>query len=88
MPTAEYSGLELKDLRVLDALLREASITRAARVLDTTQPTVSTVLRRLRPRFADPLMVRHGSGVRPTARDRTDSAGPRAARRDGRCPAA
>lgn len=68
MPKAEYSDLELKELKVLDALLREASITRAAQVLDTTQPAVSKVLRRLRARFADPLMVRHGNGVQPTAR--------------------
>jgi len=68
MPTAEYSNLELKDLKVLDALLRQSSITRAAQVLETSQPTVSKVLRRLRARFADPLMVRHGSGVQPTAR--------------------
>jgi len=68
MPKVEYSELELKELKVLDALLREASITRAAQVLETTQPAVSKVLRRLRARFADPLMVRHGNGVQPTAR--------------------
>ncbi len=68
MPNRVSAGLELKDLKVLDALLREASLTRAAQVLDTTQPAVSKVLRRLRARFADPLLVRRGRGVQPTAR--------------------
>lgn len=68
MPKWDSSELELRDLRVLDAVLREASITRAAQLLDTTQPAVSKILRRLKARFSDPLLVRRGSGVQPTAR--------------------
>src|SRR6185437_11398611 len=66
MPKME--SLDLRDLRVLDTLIREGSITRTAQVLETTQPAISKLLRRLRVRFADPLVVRRGSGVQPTAR--------------------
>jgi len=68
MPKREFPDIDFRDLRVLDALIREGSITRAARVLETTQPAISKLLRRLRVRFADPLVVRRGSGVQPTAR--------------------
>jgi len=64
----ESLELDFRDLRVLDTLIREGSITRAAQVLETTQPAISKLLRRLRVRFADPLVVRRGSGVQPTAR--------------------
>src|SRR6185369_1009723 len=63
-----FSEIDLGELRVLDTLLREGSITRAAQVLDSSQPAVSRILRRLRARFADPLVVRDGRGVQPTAR--------------------
>jgi DNA-binding transcriptional LysR family regulator len=68
MPKMESLELGFRDLRVLDTLIREGSITRAAQVLETTQPAISKLLRRLRLRFADPLVVRRGSGVQPTAR--------------------
>jgi DNA-binding transcriptional LysR family regulator len=64
----EYQELDFRDLRVLDALIRERSITRAAQILEMTQPAVSKLLARLRVRFADPLVVRRGGGVQPTAR--------------------
>jgi DNA-binding transcriptional LysR family regulator len=63
-----FSEVDLGELRVLDTLLREGSITRAAQVLETSQPAVSRILRRLRGRFADPLVIRDGRGVQPTAR--------------------
>ncbi len=68
MPRLESSDIEFRDLRVLDALLREGSITRAAQALETTQPAISKQLARLRSRFDDPLFVRRGRGVQPTAR--------------------
>jgi DNA-binding transcriptional LysR family regulator len=68
MPKMESPDLDFRDLRVLDTLIREGSITRAAQALETTQPAISKLLRRLRVRFADPLVVRRGSGVQPTAR--------------------
>src|SRR5690242_16195348 len=68
MSKMESLELDFRDLRVLDTLIREGSITRAAQVLETTQPAISKLLRRLRVRFADPLVVRRGNGVQPTAR--------------------
>jgi DNA-binding transcriptional LysR family regulator len=60
--------MDLRELRVLDVLLRECSITRTAQALETTQPAVSKTLRRLREQFADPLIVRDGHAMRPTAK--------------------
>ena len=60
--------ISLHHLRVLDALIAERSLTRAANSLDTTQPAVSKILAKLRAHFADPLFVRVGFGVEPTAR--------------------
>ena len=53
---------------VLDALLDEHNVTRAAVRLGYTQPTVSGMLARLRDLFADPLFVRSQRGLLPTPR--------------------
>lgn len=68
MPIRERQELDFRDLRVLDALIREGSITGAAQALETTQPAISKLLRRLRTCFDDPLVVRRGRGVQPTTR--------------------
>jgi DNA-binding transcriptional LysR family regulator len=68
MANLAYPEMDLRELRVLDALLRECSITRTAQALETTQPAVSKTLRRLREQFADPLIVRDGHAMRPTAK--------------------
>jgi len=60
------ADLSLRDLRVLDVLLRERSLTRAAERLGTTQPSISKVLARLRTRFGDPLLTRSGQEMHPT----------------------
>jgi DNA-binding transcriptional LysR family regulator len=62
------SELNLRELRILNALLHECSITRTAQLLSTTQPGISKVLRHLRTQFADPLFVRNGHAMQPTAR--------------------
>ena len=66
MSGTTYGDLNLRELRVLQALLRERSITRAAQAIDTTQPQVSKVLARLRAQFSDPLFVRRGQAMHPT----------------------
>lgn len=53
--------LDLNLLVTLDALLREASVTRAAGELGVSQPAVSASLRRLRRHFDDPLLRRTGN---------------------------
>lgn len=62
------SELNLRELRILNALLHERSITRTAQLLATTQPGISKVLRHLRVQFADPLFVRNGHAMQPTAK--------------------
>jgi len=59
---------DLTLLVVLDALLEERSVTRAAARLAVTQPTVSGMLARLRTLFNDPLFVRTQRGLLPTPR--------------------
>ena len=52
--------LNLNLLLSLEALLAEANVTRAARRLGVTQPTMSRALRRLREELGDPLL---GNGL-------------------------
>ena len=51
---------------MLDVLLDERSVSRAARRLNLSQPAVSGALKRLRNAFHDPLFVRSQQGIRPT----------------------
>ncbi|WP_348762448.1 LysR family transcriptional regulator [uncultured Salinisphaera sp.] len=60
--------VDLNLLVMLDALLREQSVTRAARAMDITQPAMSNALKRLRKLLGDPILVRTASGMQPTAR--------------------
>lgn len=69
---------DLSQLRILDSLLREASLTRTAELLGMSQPTVSRALARLRRHFGDPLFVRTGQRMQATARA-LELAGPVAA---------
>ena len=60
--------LDLNLLAVFDALFDERSVTRAAKRLALTQPTVSGMLQRLRHMFSDQLFVRVSHGISPTPR--------------------
>lgn len=60
--------IDLNLLRVFDAVYRTRSVSRAAEVLGLTQPAVSHALTRLRLLLRDPLFVRAGAGVQPTAK--------------------
>jgi len=62
----DHSRLDLHHLQVLDVLLREHSLTRAAKVLDLSQPALSKTLARLRRYFDDPLFVRVALRMEPT----------------------
>lgn len=61
-------NFDLNLLRVLDALLQECSVTRAAQSLHLSQPAVSNALARLRAQTGDPLFIREAAGLRPTPR--------------------
>lgn len=60
--------LDLNLLPVLDALLRERHLTRAARGLGLSQSAASHALQRLRRALGDPLFVRSPTGLIPTER--------------------
>jgi len=62
------SSIDLNLLLVLDTVLAERSVVRAARRLHVTPPAVSNALARLRAALGDPLIVRSGRGVVPTPR--------------------
>ncbi|WP_237683173.1 MULTISPECIES: LysR family transcriptional regulator [unclassified Pseudomonas] len=60
--------IDLNLLVILDALLSEQHVTRAAERLHLSQPAVSHALARLRDMLSDPLLVRQGGTLVPTAR--------------------
>ncbi len=60
--------IDLNLLVVLDVLLEDRSVTRAADRLHLTPSAVSHALRRLRELFDDELLVRDGRRMRPTVR--------------------
>jgi len=62
------AGVDLNLLVALDALLEERSVTRAADRIGLSQPGMSNTLARLRRLFDDPLLVRRGTEMVPTAR--------------------
>ena len=64
---AEFDKIELHLVRVLHTLLTERSVSRAALRLQSSQPAVSAQLKRLRELTGDPLLVRAGNGMTPTA---------------------
>jgi DNA-binding transcriptional LysR family regulator len=68
MADPAFEDLSLRDLRILQVLLRECSVTRTAEVLETTQPVVSKTLAYLRGQFSDQLLVRNGHAMQPTAK--------------------
>ncbi|WP_128381759.1 LysR family transcriptional regulator [Streptomyces cavernae] len=59
---------DLNLIEALDALLAENSVTKAAARLHTSPPSMSRALARLRRAFDDPLLVRAGRDLVPTAR--------------------
>jgi DNA-binding transcriptional LysR family regulator len=60
--------LDLRHLRVFEVLLRERNLTRAAGGLNVSQPALSKTLASLRLYFADPLFIRVGHRMEPTAK--------------------
>ncbi|WP_160109626.1 LysR substrate-binding domain-containing protein [Pseudomonas izuensis] len=60
--------IDLNLLVILDTLLSEQHVTRAAERLHLSQPAVSHALARLRDLLGDPLLVRAGASLVPTPR--------------------
>jgi DNA-binding transcriptional LysR family regulator len=65
-PDAAFGKIELHLVRVLQTLISERSVSRAAMRLGSSQPAVSAQLRRLRELTGDALLVRAGNGMTPT----------------------
>ena len=63
-----YAGVDLNLLKLLDALLRERSVTRAGQRLGLSQPAASRALGRLRRLLADRIVVRTPQGLELTPR--------------------
>jgi len=70
MTSVILAGLDLNLLVVLDALLAESSVTRAAARIGLSQSATSHALGRLRALLDDPILVRTPQGMVPTARAR------------------
>jgi len=68
MNKIDDTRLDLNLLSVFDALMRERSVTRAAKSLGLTQSSLSHALGRLRQFFDDPLFIKGHRGVTPTAK--------------------
>ncbi|MBR1120351.1 LysR family transcriptional regulator [Bradyrhizobium lablabi] len=62
------NSLDLNLLVALDALLKEASVSRAAMRIGLSQPAASHALQRLRDLLRDPLLVRNGARMELTPR--------------------
>lgn len=59
--------MRLEDIEAFVLAVQEGSVTAAARRLFRTQPAVTARLQRLEELFREPLLRRHGRGVRPTS---------------------
>jgi DNA-binding transcriptional LysR family regulator len=66
--SVNLSALDLNLLLVLDAVLAERSVARAAQRLHVTPPAISNALGRLRDALGDPIVTRSGRGIVPTPR--------------------
>ncbi|MFC6283624.1 MULTISPECIES: LysR family transcriptional regulator [Polaromonas] len=63
---ALFDKIDLHLIRVLNTVLTERSVSRAAIRLGMYQPAVSAALKRLRALAGDPILVRSGAGMVPT----------------------
>src|ERR1700738_1696443 len=59
-------GIELSLVRVFCSIYEAGSVSRAAALLDLTQPAVSYSLALLRRQLGDPLFMRSRTGMSPT----------------------
>src|ERR1700746_4112738 len=67
MNEIDLRRFDLNLLVVFDVLMTERSVTRAAERLGRTQSAVSHALSRLRDQFGDPLLLKGGVRMQPTA---------------------
>lgn len=68
MNKIDHYGIDGQTLRTFLAVLEEGAVTKAAGRMGVTQSAVSHTLERLRLVFDDPLFIRDGRGITPSAR--------------------
>lgn len=68
MQKTDFRQIDLNLLKLLDALIRERSVTKAGHLLGLSQPAASRALARLRRLLADRLVVRTAKGLELTPR--------------------
>ena len=68
MSKSDYSGIDGHTLMTFLAVLEEGSVTKAAGRMGVSQSAVSHTLDKLRLIFEDPLFVRDGRGITPSAK--------------------
>ena len=68
MSKIDHNGLDGHTLKVFLAVLEEGAVTKAAGRVGVTQSAVSHTLDRLRVVFGDPLFIRDGRGITPSAK--------------------
>lgn len=64
----ELRKADINLMVVFETLMLERNVTRVAEKLFLGQPTISSALNRLRTMFNDPLFIRVGHRMEPTAR--------------------
>jgi DNA-binding transcriptional LysR family regulator len=64
----DVNRVDLNLLLVFEALCEHQSVTRAGAAIGLSQPAMSAALAKVRILFDDPLFVRSGGGMKPTAR--------------------
>lgn len=71
MSETNIGRYDLNLLRALLAMIDTGSVTRAAEIVEVSQPAMSRILARLREDFGDPLLVRSGGAMKRTPRAET-----------------
>ena len=59
--------MDIRHLRIVDAIVRHGTMTRAAERLHVTQPALSRIVKRLEDEVGAPLFERHSKGMQLTA---------------------
>lgn len=68
MNRSDLRRTDLSQLVIFEMLMLERNLTRTAEKMFLGQPAISAALRRLRAYFGDPLFIRNGRRMEPTAR--------------------
>ncbi|WP_027615612.1 LysR family transcriptional regulator [Pseudomonas sp. LAIL14HWK12:I9] len=68
MNRQELRKVDLNIMVIFERVTQELNVTRAAKSLGISQPTVTAALNKLRRILEDPLFILNGQGIEPTAR--------------------